>query len=250
MNHTNKLRTTFLKELPREQLLMLFDLVPNASFFLKNTQGQFIALNRRGCEFCGVSNESGAIGKTDYDFFQPDRAKAYQEDDYAVMTSGEPVFNRIEALPESIRSPRLVITSKIPVRDAKGNVIGVAGFSRRVEEFRDHSGMIGRFAKVVSHLHNHYGEPIATPALARMAGISESQFNRRFRQAFGTSARQYLLQIRVDAAIRKLQESNETVSTIALDCGFHDHAHFSRSFQRIMHCSPSDYRKRIDSILG
>ena len=35
---------------------------------------------------------------------------------------------------------------------------------------------------------------------------------------------------------------DETVGAIALECGFHDHAHLSRSFRKLMHCSPSGYR--------
>lgn len=244
MNNARKFRNQFLDRMATDQLFPLFDLLPEVSFFLKDRKGRFVALNQRGCEYCGVATEVDAIGKTDFDFFPTDRATAYHEDDQVVMESGEPVLNRIEASPESIRSPRLVVTAKVPVRDPKGDIIGIAGMSRRVEEFRQSSGEIDRFAKVVDFLHENFGEPITTAELARRAGVSPSQFNRRFGQAFGTSARQYLIRIRIEAAARMLQESDETVATIALDCGFHDHAHFSRSFHRLMRCSPSDYRQK------
>jgi len=220
----------------------LFNLLPEVSFFLKNREGQFVALNQRGCDYCGVAREEEAIGKTDFDFFPSDRAHAYQEDDRAVMETGEPVTHRIEASPETIRSPRLVVTNKVPVRDAHGNILGVAGFSRRVEEFRGSSGTIDRFAHVVSLLHKNYAAPLNSKELARQSGLSESQFNRRFRQTFGISARQYLLRIRVESAAQMLMESDDTVTSIALECGFHDHAHFTRTFQRLMHRSPSFYR--------
>ena len=225
-------------------MFSLFNLLPEVSFFLKNQEGQFVALNQRGCEYCGVATEEEAVGKTDFDFFPSDRAQAYLEDDRAVMETGLPVTNRIEASPEGIRSPRLVVTNKVPVRDTNGNIVGVAGFSRQLEEFRGGSGTIDRFAKVISRLHENYASPLNTQELARQSGLSESQFNRRFRQTFGTSARQYLLRIRVEAAAQMLRESDATVTAIALECGFHDHAHFTRTFQRLMHSSPTLYRRK------
>lgn len=243
--NTQTFRAQFLNGIAVGELFALFDLQPEVSFFLKDRKGRFVALNRRGREYCGVATEGEAIGKTDFDFFPADRAAAYHADDEAVMGAGQPVINRIEASPESIRSPRVVITNKIPVRDTGGDIVGVAGFSRRVDDFRESSGVIARFAKVVAHLHETFGESVRTADLARKAGLSESQFNRRFRQAFGTSARQYLLQIRVEAAAQRLLETDETVSAIAIACGFHDHAHLTRSFQRLMHRSPTEYRGKL-----
>jgi AraC-like DNA-binding protein len=242
--NTQSLRRQYLDRIDLDQLLPLLDRLPDVSFFLKDRQGRFIALNGQGREYCGVATEAEAVGRTDFDFFPADRAQAYHEDDLAVMESGQPVVNRIEALPESTRSPRLVVTDKIPVRDADGTIVGVAGFSRQLDEFGDSSGEVSRFAKVIARMHQDFDTSLRTANLAREAGLSVSQFNRRFRQAFGTSARQYLLRVRVEAAAEMLLESNQTVSAVALDCGFYDHAHLTRCFQRLMHCSPTEYRRK------
>jgi PAS domain S-box-containing protein len=241
---TQSFRRQFLARIAGDQLLALFDLQPDVSFFLKNHEGRFVALNRRGREYCGVASEDEAIGKTDFDFFPNDRAQAYFDDDQVVMTTGQPVVNRIEASPEAIGSPRLVITNKIPVRNEDGEVVGVAGFSRQVEGVYENYGWISRFAKVVDYLHENFGEAVRTVDLARQAGLSESQFNRRFRQTFGVSARQYLLRIRVEAAAKQLLKTDESVSVIAIECGFYDHAHLTRSFQRLMRSSPTEYRRQ------
>jgi transcriptional regulator GlxA family with amidase domain len=83
---------------------------------------------------------------------------------------------------------------------------------------------------------------LTSSELATMAGLSVSQFERRFRDAFGTSPRQYLVRIRVDAAAKLLTDTERTVSEIALECGFHDHSHLSRSFRKIMQVTPTGYR--------
>ena len=93
------------------QLLPLLDLLPDVSFFMKDAKGRFIALNRRGCEYCGVKSEREALGKTDRDFFPRVRAAEYAADDKAVMKSGKPILNRVEAAPEMEGSPRLVVTN-------------------------------------------------------------------------------------------------------------------------------------------
>lgn len=237
------LQTRFLQRLgPDSQAFGLFDYLPGLSFFVKDRQGRFIALNRRGCEYCGVATEADAIGKTDYDFFPKSRADEYRADDETVMESGEPIVDRIESAPEDEGSPRLVVTSKVPLRDKRGKVIGVAGFSRQVERLQHPSGTAEAFSDVVTHLHERFADRLCATDLAEMAGLSVSHFERRFRRVFGASPRQYLVRIRVENAARLLRETERSVSQIALDCGFYDHAHFSRSFRKIMQRSPSEYR--------
>ena len=237
-------QATFFKRLSSPgQIAELFDLLPGLSFFIKDRRGRFMALNHRGCEYCGVASEQDAIGKTDHDFFPSQRADEYRADDLAVQESGVPIINRIESAPEAAGSPRLVMTSKIPLRDNRGRVIGIAGFSRQVEDIRDPSGTVDAFAKVVDYLHRRYGDPLKTAKLARMAHLSVPQFERRFRRAFGTSPRQYLLRVRIENSARLLAETDQTVSEIAQTCGFYDHAHFSRSFRKQMNTSPTEFRR-------
>ncbi len=240
-----RLRDAFFARLgPSDQAFALFDYLPGLSFFAKDRRGRFMALNRRGCEYCGVGSEADAIGKTDHDFFPKSRADEYRADDLAVMQSGEAIINRVESAPEDAGSPRLVMTSKIPLHDGRGRVIGVAGFSRQIERIQTPSGTVDAFASVIEHLHSNFSDNLSTEQLANMAGLSVSHFERRFRHAFGASPRQYLVRVRVEHAAKLLRETEQTVSEIAHSCGFYDHAHFSRSFRRIMSCSPSQYRKR------
>ncbi len=225
-----------------DQLVSLLSVLPDVSFFIKDSHGRFQALNRRGCDYCGVASERDAIGKTDFDFFPKRRAQDYVEDDRTVLNSGIAVLNRIEPAPESEGSPHLVVTNKIPLRDATGNVIGIAGLSRRVEQLRGEAGALRRLAAAVNHLHQHSGQALQSEDLARRSGLSLRQLERTFRKLLGTTPHQYLLQIRIERACRLLAESDATVAAIAQECGFYDHAHFIKSFQAAMGVTPSVYR--------
>jgi AraC-like DNA-binding protein len=226
-----------------QQLMCLFDLMPDVSFFMKDRQARFMALNIRGCELCNVKFEREALGKTDRDFFPAARAEKYLADDLEVMKSGLPKLNRIEPAPEREGSPHLVITNKIPLRDANGTVIGLVGFSRRIENLRTAHATTRKLAATMARLHDEFAEPLTSAQLAQQAGLSVSQFERTFRKAFGTSPHQYLVGIRVAHACRLLIETNDTVTTVAQQCGFYDHAHFTRAFARVMGTSPSGYRR-------
>ncbi len=243
MNSTRTRRAFFQRIGTGEELLRAFDLLPDVSFFLKDRQCRFIAVNRRGAEYCQAGNAQEVVGKTDHDFFPKRRADAYREDDLAVMRSDQPIINRIESAPEPDGSPRLVMTSKLPLHDEKGGVIGVFGISRQVDRRLTASSQTAkRFARVVAHIHDHFSERITTGELARMAALSESHFERTFRAAFGTSPKRYLIGVRVESSCRMLKETDRTVAEIALECGFHDHAHFCRIFKQQMGLTPSAYR--------
>lgn len=234
----------FLQRVRGAELARLYDLLPDISFFIKDRQGRFMALNPRGCDYCGVKHEKDAIGKTDLDFFPRSRALEYQEDDETVMRIGKAIVNRVESAPEAEGSPRLVMTSKMPLRDAAGNIIGIAGFSRQLDQVRSRSSGEARFARVIEHMHQQPDTTLSSAAMAKMCGLSQSQFDRSFRRVFGTSARQYLLRVRVEAACRRLAETEETVAAVAAELGFFDHAHFTRSFRRAMGLTPAQYRQQ------
>jgi PAS domain S-box-containing protein len=221
--------------------LALFQLLPDVSFFLKDTRGRFIAMNRRGCEFCGVTDEREVIGKTDFDFMPKRRAMEYVHDDHEVLRTGRPIVGRIESAPEREGSPRLVVTCKIPLRDNHGRVIGVAGFSRLTDQVREKPS-IERLGRLVERIHRDVRTIASTKQLAEIACLSVSQLNRVFRRQLGTSAHKYLLGVRIESASRALAETNLKIAAIAHEFGFHDHAHFCKTFHRHYGVTPTAYR--------
>lgn len=225
-------------------LLQLMDLLPDVGFFVKDREGRFLFNNRRACETCGVASEAETLGRTDHDFWPKARADIYAEGDRAVLTTGTPIINAIEPDPGGVDGTSLIIVSKVALRDRRGRIIGVAGIHRRVDGLQVPSRTYDRLARAVEALHRRYTEPLDSVDLARLAGLSRSQFDRHFQRLFGTTAHEYLLRVRVEAACRRLESEDTPLTELALALGFYDHSHFSRTFRRLMGVRPSDYRRR------
>lgn len=225
---------------PLQQLL---DLLPDVAFFMKDRQSRFVMNNRRGFECCGVSTEAETLGKLGYEFFSDELMALYLQQDRQVMETGVPIINAVCPSPER-SSNKMIIYSKVPLRDRQGRVIGLAGLWREVKLRQAPTPQIRHFSRAIEMMHQQYAERLTIQALARAAGVSRSQFTRQFHRLFGAAPRDYLLRVRVNAACRLLAESDLKTTEIAVQTGFFDHSHFSRTFRGFLGVCPSVYRRR------
>lgn len=230
------------------QFAQLLDLLPDVSFFVKDRRSRFVMNNRFAVSTCGVGSEAETIGKQGYEFYPHDRMAVYLEQDERVMRTGRPIINAICPAPQR-GNEALIVFSKVPLRDRRGRVIGLAGIWREVRGLRGPPSAWGRLSGAVERMHERCEEPLQVNRLAAAAGLSRSQFDRQFRRLFGCSPREYLLRIRVGAAARLLEETARTTTDIAQATGFFDHSHFSRTFRRLMGCTPLAFRRRRDPAL-
>jgi AraC-like DNA-binding protein len=86
--------------------------------------------------------------------------------------------------------------------------------------------------------------------LARVVGLSEDYFVRRFRQTFGVAPRTWLVRRRIQDAMLRLDESVAPVGTIARDLGYPDVFLFSRQFKSVTGMSPRSWRTRAAAGAG
>jgi AraC-like DNA-binding protein/quercetin dioxygenase-like cupin family protein len=100
-----------------------------------------------------------------------------------------------------------------------------------------------RLGEVLSHIENHYAEPITVEQLAQMASMSESSLMRTFRKVTGKSPIDYVIHVRVARAAELLQRDDANVTEVAFRCGFTDSNYFSRQFRRLRGRSPREYRR-------
>lgn len=213
------------------------------AFFMKDSAGRFVMQNRRACEYCNAGDESETLGRTDADFWPGDRAALYIEGDRMVMSSGRPVISQLAPAPEEAGSDNMIVYSKFPVSDRDGRVIGVAGIHRQIDERSSRATPFGVIYRAVRKIHEEFAnDGLRMKELARLTGLSQSQFNRRFKAVLGVSPKDYQLRVRVRTACRLLDTTDWTVARIASHCGFHDHSHFSHAFRRQTGQSPGRYR--------
>lgn len=84
--------------------------------------------------------------------------------------------------------------------------------------------------------------------LADRVGVSRAHFARRFRTLTGMSPHRYITLRRVERAKRLLHESRENLAQIALESGFGNQSHFTQVFHAVTGHTPSQYRRRPDSL--
>ncbi len=82
--------------------------------------------------------------------------------------------------------------------------------------------------------------------LAQMAGVSVKSAETKFKDLFGISIHQYILQFKIEQAVSYLNSFPEmSVKEIAFNLGFYDEYHFSKQFKKLLSLSPSQYKKQI-----
>ena len=113
----------------------LIDNLPDNIFF-KDTAGRFVLCNRAQADLLRVSGPDELVGKTDSDFFSKELAAKYAADDQSVMGSGEPLLNREEPVTDENGNERWLLTTKVPLRDTAGKIIGLVGSARNVTDFK------------------------------------------------------------------------------------------------------------------
>lgn len=99
-----------------------------------------------------------------------------------------------------------------------------------------------------SWLAEHYREDNAIAKVVRLAGIPERTLKRRFKDATGHSLMDHVQNLRVEAAKRMLETSDDPVDEISVAVGYEDASFFRRLFRRMTGLSPSDYRRMFKPI--
>ena len=89
----------------------------------------------------------------------------------------------------------------------------------------------------------HIGGGVTLDVLARACELSNRHFTRAFRQSTGMAAQQWLQYRRTEKAKQLLEKSAASLSSIALDCGFADQSHFTRTFSRVVGVTPGTWRR-------
>jgi AraC family transcriptional regulator len=101
----------------------------------------------------------------------------------------------------------------------------------------------GWLLRAVDHLHTHFLEPISLTELAHRVDIDPSHLARTFREFYGCTMSDYVRRLRVEKARKELLSTAKPLSTIALETGFADQAHFSRVFKQLTGLTPGAFRR-------
>ncbi len=109
----------------------LLDFLPDSIYF-KDTAGHFLLINRALANRLGIDSPQDAIGKTDFDFFSQEHAQQAFDDEQSIIRTGNPIIAKTEKETWHDRGPLWVATTKMPLYDRDGRIVGTFGISRDV----------------------------------------------------------------------------------------------------------------------
>jgi PAS domain S-box-containing protein len=120
-------------ELAQEKALM-DTLLNNAkeSIYFKDKQSRFIKVSKSMARLFKVKNVEELYGKSDFDFFTDEHAKPAFEDEMNIIKTGEPILDKIEKETHTDGRITYVSTSKMPLYNEKGGIVGTFGISKDV----------------------------------------------------------------------------------------------------------------------
>ena len=107
----------------------LLENTPDQIYF-KDRRGKFLRASRAVAELLGASSAKDLIGKTDFDFWSVETARGTAADEQRIMKTREPLVGKIERLVHRDGKISWDYTTKMPLLDTRGEVIGICGINK------------------------------------------------------------------------------------------------------------------------
>ena len=221
----------------------MFDLLPGTLFWVKDIHGRILHANQQFVRHVGAKSLKQILGQTDIEFSPPHIAQQFLEDDKRVVQTGESITDRLELNQQHDGDLTWFTTSKRPLYDQLGEVVGSYGIS----SYLDNSALVLTEIKAINapveFIRNNYAQNISIEEIAESAHLSVSALERRFQKHLHRTPNQYLVDVRLQNARKLLVESDLPIGLLANRCGFQDSSYFSRRFKRKFGILPSQFRR-------
>jgi phosphoserine phosphatase RsbU/P len=114
---------------PEEFFDFLLEKIPDQVYF-KDRQGRFLRASRAVAKYMDVADPKDLLGKTDFDFWSEQTAKEAAADEKRIMETKEPMIGKVEKLVHPDGRVTWDYTTKMPLLDSSGNVIGICGVNK------------------------------------------------------------------------------------------------------------------------
>jgi PAS domain S-box-containing protein len=162
-------------EILQERLILrtLIDNLPDC-IYAKDAAGRKIMANPADLKNLRCKTEAEAIGKSDFDLFPKDVAEQFWADDQKVI-QGEPVINREEHFFDEAGQKRWLLTSKLPLRDQDGKIVGLMGIGRDITARKEAEDKLEQAHKQLLEVSRQAGmSEVATSVLHNVGNVLNS----------------------------------------------------------------------------
>ena len=122
------------EEIFKKETILLRTLIDNLpdGIYAKDIECRKTLANPTDLKNMGCTMESEVLGKTDFDFFPKDDAAAFFSDDQTIIKTGKPVIDREESFIDKEGNKNWLLTTKVPLKDSDGKIIGIIGVGRNI----------------------------------------------------------------------------------------------------------------------
>jgi PAS domain S-box-containing protein len=134
----------------RNLLRTLIDTMPD-SIYVKDAESRFLVANKKVAEVSGVDDPKELIGKTDADICKKKFAERYYADEQEIIRTGKGLVNYEEPFIDRVTGHgKWNLATKVPLRDGRGDIIGLVGINRDITERKRAESRIENLAKFPS----------------------------------------------------------------------------------------------------
>lgn len=226
-----------------ELVQQMFDALGDVVYCIKDREGRYLSVNQAFAHRAGVAAPELMLGRTAGDFFPQSLVEVYNEQDAEVFSTGRPIIDQLERISNPDGSLGWYLASKFPVVNDGGEVTGLAGLSLDLHSPTENDLEIANLKSLVEKIRDNLDQSLRTESLAQSIGLSAVMLDRRMKRVFRLSTKKFISKCRLEEAARRLADTDESITDIALACGFSDQSSLTRQFRAALSVTPALFRK-------
>jgi len=218
---------------------------PGVMFCAKSVDLVYVLANQAFASRTMVDNPGELIGCRARDVFPAELAETYEQQDRSVLSTGRMLTNELEAVTGKNGEIGWYLTSKSRWVDDKGEPAGLVSISVDMKTPFSAAAPHAALARAVEVARQSFRTQTAVSEMTAASGLTTAQLERISARILGLSPKQLVMRFRLEEAFRLLNTTDQSMSDIALMCGYYDQSSFTRHFKRVVGWSPSGWRTMI-----